>query len=104
MGKLRHIAIAVPNTEEAAKFYEQAFGMTRVRQSVSAVMLTDGVISLAILDNKTSHEAIGHNGLHHVGFITDDIDDTAGKAETSGAVYADKAENVAKRFANRGQL
>ena len=46
MGKLRHIAIAVPNTEEAAKFYEQAFGMTRVRQSVSSVMLTDGVISL----------------------------------------------------------
>jgi len=104
MGKLRHIAIAVPNTEEAATFYEQAFGMTRVRQSVSSIMLTDGVISLAILDNKTSHEAIGHNGLHHVGFITEDVDDTAGKAESSGAVYADKAENVAKRFANRGQI
>lgn len=104
MGKLRHIAIAVPNTDEAAKFYEQAFGMTRVRQSASSVMLTDGVISLAILDNKTSHEAIGHNGLHHVGFIADDVDDAAGKAESCGAVYADKAENVTKRFANRGQL
>ena len=104
MGKLRHIAIAVPNTDEAAKFYEQAFGMTRVRQSVSSIMLSDGVISLAILDNKTSHEAIGHNGLHHVGFITDDVGDAAGKAESCGAVYADKAENVAKRFANRGQL
>ncbi len=104
MGKLRHIAIAVPNTDEAAKFYEQAFGMTRVRQSASSVMLTDGVISLAILDNKTSHEAIGHNGLHHVGFIADDVDDAAGKAENCGAVYADKAENVAQRFANRGQL
>jgi catechol 2,3-dioxygenase-like lactoylglutathione lyase family enzyme len=104
MAKLRHIAIAVPNTDEAAKFYEQAFGMTRVRQSASSVMLTDGVISLAILDNKTSHEAIGYNGLHHVGFITDDVDDTAGKAETSGAQYADSAERVAKRFANRGQL
>lgn len=104
MGKLRHIAIAVPNIDESAKFYEQAFGMTRVRQSVSSVMLTDGVISLAILDNKTSHEAIGHNGLHHVGFIADDVGEAAGKAETSGAVYADKAENVAKRFANRGQL
>jgi catechol 2,3-dioxygenase-like lactoylglutathione lyase family enzyme len=104
MGKLRHIAIAVPDTEVAAKFYEEAFGMTRVRQSVSSVMLTDGVISLAILDNKTSHEAIGHNGLHHVGFITDDVGSTADKAEQSGALYADKAENVAKRFANRGQL
>ncbi len=104
MGKLRHIAIAVPNTDEAAKFYEQAFGMTRVRQSTSSVMLTDGVISLAILDNKTSPEAAGHNGLHHVGFIADDVADAGTKAEAGGATYADSAERVAKRFANRGQL
>ena len=104
MASLRHIAIAVPNTDETAKFYEQAFGMTRVRQSASSVMLTDGVISLAILDNKTSHEALGHNGLHHVGFIADDVGATATQAERSGAQYADKAENVARRFENRGQL
>lgn len=104
MGKLRHIAIAVPNADETAKFYEQAFGMKRVRESVSAVMLTDGVVSLAILNNQTSHEALGHSGLHHVGFITENVDEAAAQAEKSGAVYADKAENVAKRFANRGQL
>jgi catechol 2,3-dioxygenase-like lactoylglutathione lyase family enzyme len=104
MGKLRHIAIAVPNADETAKFYEQAFGMKRVRESVSAVMLTDGVISLAILNNQTSHEALGHTGLHHVGFITENVDQAAAQAEQSGAIYADKAENVAKRFANRGQL
>ena len=104
MAKLRHIAIAVPNTDEAAKFYEQAFGLKRVRESVSAVLLSDGVISLAILDNKNSHEAIGHLGLHHVGFIADDVDEAAGRAEKSGAVYADKAENVAIRFENRGQM
>ena len=104
MGKLRHIAIAVPNADETARFYEQAFGMKRVRESASAVMLTDGVVSLAILNNRTSHEALGHTGLHHVGFITDDVDETAARAEKSGARYADKPENVAKRFANRGQL
>ena len=104
MAKLRHIAIAVPNTDAAAKFYEQAFGLKRVRESVSAVLLSDGVISLAILDNKNSHEAIGHLGLHHVGFIADDVDEAAGRAEKSGAVYADKAENVTKRFENRGQM
>ena len=104
MGKLRHFAIAVPNADESAKFYEQAFGMKRVRESASAIMLSDGVISLAILDNQTSHEALGHNGLHHFGFIADDVDETAARAEKSGAVYADKAENVAKRFANRGQV
>ena len=104
MGKLRHIAIAVPNTDESAKFYEKAFGFERVRESVSAILLSDGVISLAILDNKTSHEALGHNGLHHFGFITDDVDETSAKAEASGAVYTDKDENVAKRFENRGQV
>ena len=104
MGKLRHIAIAVPNTDETAKFYEQAFGMKRVRESVSAIMLSDGVISLAILDNEKSHEALGHSGLHHFGFIADNVDETAGRAEMSGAVYADKSENVAKRFENRGQM
>jgi catechol 2,3-dioxygenase-like lactoylglutathione lyase family enzyme len=104
MGKLRHIAIAVPNTDESAKFYERAFGFKRVRESVSAILLSDGVISLAILDNKTSHEALGHNGLHHFGFIADDVDETAARAEANGAVYTDKQENVAKRFANRGQM
>ncbi len=104
MGKLRHIAMAVPDTDASAKFYEQAFGMKRVRESNTAILLSDGVISLAILDNKTSHEALGHNGLHHVGFIADNVDETAAKAEKSGAAYADKAENVAKRFANRGQM
>jgi catechol 2,3-dioxygenase-like lactoylglutathione lyase family enzyme len=104
MGKLRHIAIAVPDTDETAKFYEQAFGMKRVRQSSSSVMLTDGVISLAILDNRNSHEALGHLGLHHVGFIADDVGESAAKAEQCGAQYADKDDNVQKRFANRGQL
>ena len=104
MGKLRHIAIAVANPDATATFYEQAFGMQRVRESASAVMLSDGVISLAILNNQTSHEALGHNGLHHVGFIAEDVGETAVNAEKSGAVYADKDENVAKRYANRGQM
>jgi catechol 2,3-dioxygenase-like lactoylglutathione lyase family enzyme len=96
--------MAVPNTDQTARFYEQAFGMKRVRESVSAILLSDGVISLAILDNKTSHEALGHKGLHHFGVIADDVDETAALAEKSGAVYADKAENIAKRFTNRGQM
>jgi len=104
MAKLRHIAIAVSNPDEAAKFYEQAFGMSRVRQSNSAVLMTDGVVSLAILDNQNSHEALGHHGLHHFGVVADDVATTAAQAEASGARYADTDENVAKRFTNRGQM
>ena len=76
MAKLRHIAIAVSNAAEAAKFYEHAFGMQRVRESTSAVLLSDGVISLAILDNKESHEALGASGLHHFGVIADSVDES----------------------------
>src|SRR5688500_2815135 len=104
MGKLRHIAIAVPDANAAATFYELAFGLKRVRESQAAVLLSDGVISLAILNNTVSHEALGYNGLHHLGFITDDVGETAQKAEKVGAIYADKPENIAKRFENRGQL
>ena len=104
MGKLRHIAIAVPDADAAANFYEQAFGLNRVRESSSAVLMSDGVISLAILNNKTSHEALGHTGLHHFGVIDDDVAQAGEKAVAAGAVYTDKDENIAKRFENRGQL
>ena len=104
MAKLRHIAIAVDDTDATAKFYEQAFGLTRVRQSQNAVMLTDGVISLAILSSQHSPEAKGHHGLHHVGFIADEVGAAGEQAEASGAQYADSEERIAVRFANRGQM
>ena len=56
MAKLRHIAIAVRDLEETAKFYEEAFGLERVRQSDVAVMMSDGVVSLAILDIKKKQQ------------------------------------------------
>jgi catechol 2,3-dioxygenase-like lactoylglutathione lyase family enzyme len=51
MAKLRHIAIAVPDIQATAKFYESSFGMHRVRESNVAVMLSDGVMSFAIIDS-----------------------------------------------------
>ena len=77
---------------------------TKSRYRLFFMHLGQAACGLAILDNKTSHEALGQNGLHHFGVIADDVEETAAAAEKNGAVYADKAENVAKRFANRGQL
>lgn len=39
MTKLRHIALAVKDLQESAKFYEEAFGMKRVRESDVAVKI-----------------------------------------------------------------
>ena len=92
MGKLRHIAITVPDIEKAATFYETIFGMKRVRASVRGIHLTDGVMNLALLKFQTD-EAAGDergkdfHGLHHFGFVVDDIDETSSKIEEAGGNY-----------------
>ena len=76
MTKLRHIALAVKDLQESAKFYEEAFGMKRVRESDVAVMMSDGVVSLALLDLNKNNNAPDERdndyvGLHHMGFMVD---------------------------------
>ena len=99
MGKLRHIALSVPNLEEAAQFYENAFGMERVRQSKVAVMLSDGVVSLAILhlksnDNAPDDRGADFHGIHHLGFLIDDMEDACASVEEAGGHYHGQVKNV----------
>lgn len=101
MGKLRHVALAVRDLEEAANFYEEAFGMERVRQSDVAVMMSDGVMSLALLDikkNNNAEDERGNNftGIHHLGFLVDDMDSEVEKIEGAGGVYHGQVVNVGK--------
>jgi catechol 2,3-dioxygenase-like lactoylglutathione lyase family enzyme len=87
MAKLRHIAMAVDDIQATATFYEKAFDMQRVRESDVAVMLSDGFISLAIIDANKNVNAESRKGLHHFGVLVDDMDAGAQRAEQSGAVY-----------------
>ena len=101
MGKLRHIALAVRDLEEAAKFYEEAFGMERVRQSDVAIMMSDWVVSLAILDIKKNNNAEDERGndftgIHHLGFLVDDIEEGAASVENAGGIYHGQVKNVGK--------
>jgi len=74
MAKLRHVAMSVPEDELAktASFYATTFGMRRVHESSVAILLSDDVVSLAIISDKIPLNA-GHRGLHHIGFIVDDV-------------------------------
>lgn len=88
MAKIRHIALTTENPSEVAEFYKQAFDMQEIRRSDSgAVFLSDGYINLAILNWKTEKDAdVGpngpnYNGIHHIGFQVDDLDDSADKLE-----------------------
>jgi|ERR1700733_12516991 catechol 2,3-dioxygenase-like lactoylglutathione lyase family enzyme len=94
-GKLRHVTLAVTDMEKTAKFYEDSFGLERVRQSNVAIMMSDGVVSLAIID-ALSNPNIGEKGagLHHIGFLIDDMDKASHDVEKSGGHYHGQIKGV----------
>ncbi|HSU65024.1 MAG TPA: VOC family protein [Burkholderiales bacterium] len=95
MAKLRHIAITVPDPWKAAEFYMQAFGLKKVGETdwenASGVYLSDGVINLALLHYKTEEAAgelgRGFVGLHHFGFLVDDVAATRKAIEAAGGKH-----------------
>ncbi len=96
LGKLRHISLSVKDIEETARFYEQAFGMFRVRQSNVAVMMSDGVVSLAIISSTKNPNAEEREGLHHVGFLIDEMESAADRVLGAGAEYHGQINGVGK--------
>jgi catechol 2,3-dioxygenase-like lactoylglutathione lyase family enzyme len=85
MGKLRHIAIQVPDLEKAAAFYQGVFGLTRIGQVESpvgnAISLSDGTMNLTLLHfpegTKGGKGGPDWAGLHHIGFVVEDEKATA---------------------------
>jgi catechol 2,3-dioxygenase-like lactoylglutathione lyase family enzyme len=101
MAKLRHVALSVDDPDAAAKFYEQAFDMKRVRESKFGVMMSDGTVSLALLNlrvNDNAPDARGADfvGIHHLGFLVDDIDETCESVEDAGGEYHGQVKSVGK--------
>ena len=86
MAKLRHIAMVVEKMEETAKFYQKAFGMKRVRETPTAIGLSDGVVSLVIIHpSNVNMKGDDRRGLHHLGFLVEDVDRETEKVEAVGA-------------------
>jgi len=86
MAKLRHIAMVVEEMEQTAQFYEKSFGMARVRQTDTAIGLSDGVVSLVIIHpSNVNMKGDDRRGLHHLGFLVEDVDRETEKVEAVGA-------------------
>jgi hypothetical protein len=85
--KIRHLAIITLNPEVLAKFYEETFQMTRLTGKAGvpgskAVYMTDGYITLALLENKADGKPTGMN---HFGWQVDDQEEIAQKLVKAGA-------------------
>jgi catechol 2,3-dioxygenase-like lactoylglutathione lyase family enzyme len=86
MSKLRHIAMVVEEMEKTAQFYEKAFEMKRVRQSDTAIGLSDGVVSLVIIHpSNVNMKGDDRRGLHHLGFLVEDVKKESDRVMNAGA-------------------
>jgi lactoylglutathione lyase len=84
MSRIRHIAIIVPDAEEAATFYEQALGLKRVGKARRGVHMSDGVINIALLTKEHDNEKLG---VAHFGVWVDDLDAAEKKVVDAGGTY-----------------
>ena len=91
VARLRHIALNVPDPEAAAKFFEEAFGMTRAGPAGLGIYMTDGTINVALL--KFPGDVAGFpagerpTGLIHFGMWVDDLEETAERVKKAGGKY-----------------
>ncbi|MGH7084045.1 MAG: VOC family protein [Acetobacteraceae bacterium] len=92
MPRIKHIAMTTREPGKVAAFYKEAFGMRELRRSPNgAVFLSDGYINLAILNYKTEKDAdvgahgANFDGIHHLGFEVEDLDQAIEKLEGAQA-------------------
>lgn len=92
MAKIKHIALTTHNLEQVASFYKDVFGMTEVgRGGNTHIYLSDGDLNLTIRACKKSADAdVGaqgedFSGIHHIGFVVDDVLACAEKMAHAGA-------------------
>ena len=103
MAKLRHIAIAVPDLDKAAAFYQNALGFERVKRTKRRIYLSDGVMNLTLLpsDDLAGDPREGFTGLHHFGMVVDDLDRTGALIEDNGGAKVDTPEAYSGENADR---
>jgi len=109
MAKIKHIALTSHNIDKVASFYKDVFGMEEVgRSGTTHVYLSDGDLNLTIRACKTSDDPdVGEqgenfSGIHHIGFVVDNVMECANRMEQAGATRLTPLKDVEKRQLSRG--
>jgi len=99
MPKIKHIAMTAKDPQKVAAFYMELFGMEEVgRSGDSHVYLSDGEMNLTIRSCKADGDAdvgeggAGFEGIHHIGFVVDDVEE-----------YSEKALKIGAKMLSRGR-
>ncbi len=92
MTVIKHIAFTTKDSDKVAAFYVDALGMKEVGRGSDDghISLSDGELNITILPCKSSDDAdVGtsgadFSGLHHIGFVVDNVDDYVESIEKAG--------------------
>jgi methylmalonyl-CoA/ethylmalonyl-CoA epimerase len=98
---IEHIGIAVKNLEESVTFYEnimglKCYGVEEIKdQKVKTAFFLIGNTKIELLETTESGGPIGKfiekkgEGLHHIAFAVDDVDQSIKEAESNGVQLID---------------
>jgi len=111
MAQIKHIALTTHDLEQVASFYKNVFGMTEVGRGGSThSYVSDGALNLTIRACKKSEDAdVGEqgedfSGIHHIGFIVDNVLECAERMERAGATRLTPLDAAGRRGqSGRGQ-
>jgi len=100
---IEHIGIAVNNLETAISFYEKVFGLKCynieevTEQKVRTAFFMVGQTKLELLESTDPEGPIGifikkkGEGIHHIAFAVENIEDQLAHAEKMGVILIDNA-------------
>ncbi len=113
---IEHIGIAVKSLEAAIPFYENVFGLKCysieevVEQKVKTAFFMVGQTKIELLESTDPEGPIGKfiekkgEGIHHLAFAVDDIQEKLNKAEQMGVQLIDKSPRKGAEGLNIGFL
>lgn len=114
--RIEHIGIAVSNLEEAISFYEKVLNLTCYAieevtdQKVRTAFFKVGETKIELLESTDPEGPIGKfiekkgEGIHHIAFSVDDIDQALKETESKGVRLIDKTPRKGAEGLNIGFL
>jgi len=113
---IEHIGIAVSNLEEAISYYSEILGLECyaleevVDQKVKTAFFKIGETKIELLESTDAEGPIGKfiekkgQGVHHIAFAVDKVDEALSDAENSGVQLIDKVGRKGAEGLNIGFL